>query len=189
MSRELVTAALDSLLKPVGFVRRAATWNRQSNSLVDAINVQKAGDSITVNVGVFYPDAYRKCWGREPPAFVDEAFCTVRTRVGRLLDRGELWWRLDDPGTVDDVVEKIRVYVLPFLEGMHTLDAMEQFLTASQVTKPRHPYPPPIIYLAILKDERGDKAGACALLTELGKKTLGAWKVGVREVAERLGCP
>jgi hypothetical protein len=47
-------------------------------------------------------------------------------------------------------------------------------------------YPPLVVYLAILMNERGDKAGARALLTELGKKTIGDWKPRISEIAETL---
>jgi hypothetical protein len=77
---------------------------------------------------------------------------------------------LSDRKTLDDVAAKITAYVLPFLDRMHSLDAMEQFLANAQVMKQK--YPPPIIYLAILKCERGDRTGACALLADLHKRTV-----------------
>ena len=49
-------------------------------------------------------------------------------------------------------------------------------------------YLPPIIYLAILKSEKGDITDACRLLSELGKKTVGKWSAKISEIAERLGC-
>jgi hypothetical protein len=188
MSTKPVIVRMDELLKPLGFARHKTTWNRKSDSFVDVIDVQtsKAGDTITINAGVFHPDVHRKCWATEPTAVVEEPSCTVRARVGQLLNGKDLWWRLDDARILDDVIEKLKAYVLPFLERMHSLEAMEQFLTSAQVTKQK--YPPPVIYLAILKSERGDRTGACALLTELGERSLGAWRTRIGEVAERLGC-
>ena len=110
----------------------------------------------------------------------------MRARIGRLIEGKDHWWRLTDEGIVADVVQKVAAYVLPFLERMHSLEAMEQFLMTAQVTKQK--YPPPVIYLAILKNERGDRTGACALLTELGEKSVGAWRTRIGEVAGRLGC-
>ena len=188
MNMKPVIARLDEVLKPLGFARHKTTWNRKSNSFVDVIDVQtsKAGDTITINSGVFHPDIHRKCWGTEPAAIVEEPSCTVRARVGQLLDGKDLWWRLDDARILNDMIEKLNAHVLPFLERIHSLEAMEQFLTASEVTKQK--YPPPAIYLAILKSERGDRTGACALLAELGKKTVGAWRTRISEVAGRLEC-
>jgi len=188
MSTKPVVTRMDELLKPLGFARHKTTWNRKSNSFVDVIDVQtsKAGDTMTINAGVLHPDVYRKCWATEPTAVVEEPSCTVRARVGQLLDGKDLWWRLDDPRTLNEVIENLNAHVLPFLEQMHSLEAMEQALTASGVT--RQKYPPPAIYLAILKSECGDRAGACALLAELGGKAIGAWRTRISEVAGRLGC-
>jgi len=183
-----IIVRMDEFLKPLGFARHGATWNRKFDSFIDVIDVQtsKAGDTITINAGVFHPDVYRKCWATELSGVVEEPLCTVRIRVGQLLDGKDLWWRLDDPDVRDDLVDKITAHVLPFLERMHSFEAMEQFLMSEQVTKQQ--YPLPTIYLAILKDERGDRVGACALLAELGQKTLGGWRTRIREVSERLGC-
>jgi len=188
MNTKSVITSMDELLKPLGFARNKTTWNRKSDSFVDVIDVQtsKAGDTITINAGVFHPDVHRKCWATEPTAIVEEPSCTVRARVGQLFDGKDLWWRLDDARILNDVVEKLNAHVLPFLERMHSLEAMEQFLTDRQVMKQK--YPPPAIYLAILKSERGDRTGACALLTELGEKSVGAWRTRIGEVAGRLGC-
>jgi hypothetical protein len=188
MSTKAVIARMDEFLKPLGFARHKAIWNRQADSFVDVIDIQtsKAGDTMTINAGVLHPEVHRKCWAAEPPAVIEEPLCTVRVRVGQLLDGKDLWWRIDDVRTLGDVAEKVTAHVLPFLERMHSFEAMEHFLTIAQVTKQK--YPPPVIYLAVLKSERGDRIGACALLTEFGKKTVGAWRTRIAEVAGRLGC-
>ena len=188
MSTKAVIARMDELLKPLGFTRRKATWNRRSNSFVDVIDVQtsKAGDTMTINAGVLHPEVHRKCWTTELPAVIEEPECIVRARIGQLLEGKDLWWRVGDARILDDVAKKVAAHVLPFLERMHSLAAMEQFLTNAKVTKQK--YPLPIICLAILKSEQGDRTGACALLTELGEKSVGAWRTRIGEVAERLGC-
>ena len=188
MSTKAVIARMDELLKPLGLTRHKATWNRRSDSFVDVIDVQtsKAGDTITINAGVLHPEVHRKCWATELPAVIEEPECIVRARIGLLIDGKELWWKINDAGILDDVAEKVVAYVLPFLERKHSLEAMEQFLTNAKVAKQK--YPPPVIYLAILKSEQGDRSGACALLTELGEKSVGGWRTRIGEVAGRLGC-
>jgi len=75
----------------------------------------------------------------------------------------------------------------PFVERMHIRDAMEAFLVASEVVKQK--YPPDIVYLAILRNERGDREGACAVLAELQQNALGgAWRSRIGEVTQRLDC-
>jgi hypothetical protein len=79
-------AGLDEDLGPLGFERLDRTWNRQSTRFVDVVDLQisKAADSVTLNVGVLDPD-YEACWGTEASKIVDEPSCTVRTRIGHLL--------------------------------------------------------------------------------------------------------
>jgi Domain of unknown function (DUF4304) len=188
MSKRVVIARLDSLLKPLGFGRQKMTWNRRIDSVVDVVDVQvsKAGDAITVNVGVLDTEAHSTLWGSEPPAFVQQPVCTVCARIGKLIDDKDKWWQLSDSAIGDDMAEKIEVYVSPFLEQMHTREAMEQWLMDAQVVKKT--YPPPIINLAILKSFLGKVAQGCALLAELQKKPIGDWGARVTEVAGRLRC-
>jgi len=188
MSKKRVIARMDAILLPLGFVRHKATWNRSSGLFVDVIDVQISSsiDSMTINAGVLHLDVYKLAWGTEPPAVIEEPDCIVRARVGQLIDNKDLWWQLDDSQIVDDVAEKVTALVLPFLEPMHSFDAMQQFVKSSLPKKQR--YPLPIIYLAILMSEQGDRAGACRLLTDFGKKTVEGWRTRIGEVAERLGC-
>lgn len=86
MKMKKMTERLDGLLKPLGFVRRKATWNRKSDSLIDVVDLQvsKAGDTVTINSGIVDKDVHEICWGKQLPIFVREPFCTVRSRVGQL---------------------------------------------------------------------------------------------------------
>lgn len=183
-----VVTKLDNILRPLGFSRRKATWNRTTGAYVDVIDVQtsKAGDAVTVNCGVLVPDVYVRCWGGEPPRFVEEAACSVRSRIGQLLDGRDIWWTVGHDRSADEILEKVTAYVLPFLDRMHSPEAIEGFLTSTLVVNQK--YPPPIVYLAIIKFDRGDTTGARALLDELHKKTVPAWQRRISEVAQRLGC-
>jgi hypothetical protein len=187
MNARDVAEELDGALKPLGFRRQKTTWNRKFGSFVDVVDVQvgKAGDTITVNAGVLHPDVHAKCWG-DLPQSIQEPSCTVRARIGQLVDGKDLWWQLDADGVAGEIAEKVNIHVLPFLEQMHSLDAMERFLTNAQVVKQK--YPLPIIYLAILKYEQGDVDAACRLLVDLKKKTVGAWQGRISQIAEKLSC-
>jgi Domain of unknown function (DUF4304) len=188
MSAKPVIARLDGVLKPLGFERQKTTWNRKSGSFVDVVEVQtsKAGDTITINAGVVHPDVHAKCWGDDLLKFIEEPSCTVRVRIGQLIGEKDLWWKLDAADVADDIADKVNSRVLPFLEQMHSTDAMEQFLTNAQVVKQK--YPPPIIYLAILKHQQGNAKAACALLGELERQTVGAWQGRISQIAETLSC-
>lgn len=182
----VVVQALDELLLPLGFRRQLDVWNRRVGPLVEVIDVQvaKVGGRMTVNVGALDPDLYSQCWGQAPPSFVRDPQCTVRTRLGPLIDGSDFWWPMGSPG----LCNAVEAYAVPFLERMHAPGAMEEFLMSSTASKKKHPYPPPVIYVALLMDKRGDRSGACALLDELQERVLGAWRTRVREIALRLGC-
>jgi hypothetical protein len=188
MNPTAVVKRVDELLTPVGFARQTLTWNRKSGSFIDVVDIQvsKALDAVTVNVGVLDPQIYKCCWGADPPALVDEAHGTVRARIGQLVDQTDIWWPIEDPQTPQTVAEAVAEHVLQFIERMHCRRSMADFLLASNVL--RQKYPPPIIYLAILKHDAGDKAGACSLLTDLQEDVRGAWRARVSELMMTLGC-
>jgi hypothetical protein len=189
MSSRTILTRIDAVLKPLGFAWHKVTWNRKSPPFVDVIDVQtsKAGDSMTLNAGVLHQTVHSISWGTEPAAVIQAPSCTVHVRVGQLVDGKDVWWQLDDQAILDDVVGKLGARVLPFLTSMHSIVAMVQFLMSTEA-KRKYPDPWSIIYLAILKSEQGDNAGACVLLAEFRKKAGEAWKSRIGEVSARLGC-
>lgn len=188
MNTKTVIAQLNQLIAPLGFVRRKTTWNRESGSLVDVIDIQvsKAGDAVTANVGVLDRGIHEIFWGDRSPDFVEEPHCTVRARIGALVEGKDIWWQLDDSRCAADLAAKISSHGLPFLERAHTAEAIERHLTDARVTKRK--YPPDIVNLAILRFGQGDKIGARALLIELQKSNIGSWRARVGEIIERLEC-
>jgi hypothetical protein len=187
MTRLATAKRLDAQLAPLGFDRRNVTWNRTVGQLIDVVNLQvsKEGNAVTINAGVADPEVYAICWGDELTRSVDEPSCTVRARVGRLLDDIDVWCPIDDPETSEQIEDVGTRAVLPFIERMHTRESMADFLD----TDPARPgYPPPVIYLAILRHLTGDKRGACEILDALSRTARGAWETRVAEVAGRLGC-
>lgn len=187
MNTKPVVAQLDQLLGSLGFARQKMTWNRKVGPFVDVVDLQpsKTGDALTVNAGVLHPGVHKVCWGDDAPAFVEEPSSTVRARIGQLLDGKDIWWRDDDENVASEIVEQVRAHVVPFLDRMHSGEALAEQLKSFGVTKQK--YPPPIIYLAVLMWQNGDVAGANTLLNELRKQTVGAWQTRVADVIERLG--
>ena len=183
-SKRLV-APIDGVLKEHGFVRKKMTLNRRSESLVDVVDLQvsKAGDAVTLNAGVVDREARRLLWGPETDQFLQVPECTVRSRPGELIDGRDVWWALDDEEAAEKIA-RTRVHrVLPFLERMHDPLAMEAQLAPHGA---KH-YPPPIIYLAILKQRRGETAEAESLLRVLHDRTTGPWRERVGTVFASLG--
>lgn len=188
MAARTIATKLDKDLLPLGFVRARSTWNRAADPFIDVVDIQrsKSGDMITLNAGVFHRSLYERCWGSEAPAFVKEPFCVVRARIGQLHDGAGSWWSLDSPTLEQELIGSLRTYVLPFLQSMHSIDAMERFLASEEVEKKN--YPPPILYLALSRAELGDKPAACEMLALLRSKTTAAWKARVDDVIKRMGC-
>jgi len=187
-TKQGILTTLDASLLPLGFVRREATWNRGVEAMIDVVDIQinKLGDSMTMNCGVLHPASYVRCWGRPVPEFVEEPDCTVRARLGQLVDGHDRWWPLDDPGLAEDMFQQLVAYGILFVVGMHSIHAMAQFLVTTGSVRKRRP--PETIYLASLKLEGGDSAAACALLHEFRQKAIGAWATSTDEILARFGC-
>jgi hypothetical protein len=190
MDKKVVVAAFDRLLKPLGFARKGRMWNRRIGLIVSAIDIQtsKAADSITVNLGVLDPEVYLRLWGREPRKVIDASECTVFTRAGMLIDNRDKWWPIEDTGIAEDMVAVVTEYGLPFLERMHTREALEGWIVDTEVGR-KHPNPVLIMNLAILKHLSGEEIECCEILRAFEGKVIGAWRTRCGEIAKELGCP
>lgn len=188
MNAKAIIEHVDGMLKPLGFARQKQTWNRRFGTFVDVVDLQlsKGGDTVTSNVGVLHREVYATCWGNCCPNFIEEPHCTVRMRLGELAGAKDVWWKLDADNVVTSVGDALIRDGIPFMNQMHSVDAMEHFLTNAQVEKKR--YPLPIIYLAILNHEQGNRSTACRLLSSLKEKTIGEWLNRIDQVAARLSC-
>lgn len=188
MSAASIIARLDRELTPKGFRRKKATWNREQDSFVEVIDIQtsKGGDTVTMNAGVLSRSVYSACWGRDAEPFIEEPFCTVRARIGQLLDNKDLWWDVSDVSAIDEMTDCLEGRILPFLERMRSLGGMRDWLASTGVPSSKSPLPS--ICFAVLQSQLGDTDDACAVLADLERKTLGAWKARAQEVAARIGC-
>ena len=188
MSTTSIIDRLDHELKPRGFDRKKATWNRDHGSLVEVLDIQisKSGDTVTMNVGVLSRPIYFACWGRNAKLFVEEPECTVRARIGQLIDNKDRWWDIESASTADEMILCLSERVLPFLERMQSSEEMRNWLVSTGA--PSSKYPPPALYYAVLQSQLGNLDDACATLIALERRALGAWKGTAREVAVRIGC-
>jgi hypothetical protein len=184
-----IARAIDDLLQPLGFARREGAWNRNHDGLIDVVSLQidKAGRRLTIEAGVLHPVAYSTCWDKPVPDFVDVPECTIRTRVGQLIDNHDHWWLLDEPSVASEIVESVSTLLLPFLERNNSAEDLVQWLIASAPV--RHLRPPETAYLAILQREQGRTAEACALLQRFRQKVLGDWKPKADTLMAKLDCP
>jgi hypothetical protein len=188
MTAASIIARLDRELTPIGFRRKKATWNRERDAMVEVIDVQtsKGGGAVTMNVGVLSRPIYVACWGRDAEPFIEEPFCTVRARVGQLLDNKDRWWDVGGAGAAEEMVDCLGARMLPFLERMRSLQDMRDWLASTGMPSAKSPLPS--ICFAVLQSQLGEIDAACTALAELERKALGAWKARAQEVAVRIGC-
>jgi hypothetical protein len=103
-----------------------------------------------------------------------------------LIDGRDLWWKIDAEALGQTIAKCVVEYVLPFAERMHSRQAMARWLADAGAGKKE--YPQQSLNLAILHGLLGERSKSCALLAELQRKEIGAWRTRAAEVATRMGC-
>lgn len=163
-------------------------WNRQFEWFTDVVDLQfsKSGDRVTVNAGVTHSALYARCWGKALSARVEIPQCIAKVRSGELLHDDDTWWPTESMSAMEGIPNVITTKVIPFLDSMHSMQALETFLREKNVIRQR--YPPSIIYLAILMCDRGERDGACSILGDLERTSVGGWKARIRDVSKSLHC-
>ncbi len=123
-----IADAVAPALRQMGFKRSSTTWNRRVGDFTDVINIQvsKSLDRVWVNVGVAEAHAYVSSWGVALPSFVPEGECTVRTRLGILINGHDSAWMIQDPAVPKEIENQLRTVGLPYLERLHTYEEMEK---------------------------------------------------------------
>jgi len=203
---EMIRRTLHPSLMEKGFTHKARTWNRNVGWYIDVVDVQVGrwsradeGD-FTVNVGVFVPSVYKVFWGEDAPPFVAEERCVVRARLGALKNDGglaednlkarptDLWWDFDASTDLEALGREVSELVvdlgLPFLEGLHSIEAVHRFLMTPHAER-QVSVPYAYCYLAIIKAQMGDDIGAKRLLEHVGQRWH-SWQAVTSRVADQL---
>lgn len=188
MTRRELTAHLDGILGPLGFARSQLTWNRRAGEFIDVIDIQfgKARPEFAINVGVLALEVCSMFEGQGLLGFVEESRCNIRTRMSALVDGRDKWWPIEGGGGNPDISAMLADYAIPFLDRMHSLVAMKDWLVAQNVVGKK--YPPPIMYLAIIDHRLGNAQASCFMLGELRQRSPEAWGPKIDHVLDRLGC-
>ena len=183
MTKKQLISKLDEVLEKYQFYRSGQVWNRGYTDFVDVIDLQisKAKDTFTINVGVADKFVMQACWGMDGSDVVEEPKCTVRTRLGELMHGRDFWWNLTDEDGVDEVLSGIQAAAIPFLQRNHSVDYMIETLENDPANRR---YPPGIIYLALLHHQSG-KSSRCREMFGTMKLT-GAWNQKASEILATL---
>ena len=178
MVENLIKKYIKPLLKRYGFKKINFTWNRSKNGLVQVIDFQlsrfssSGRNDFTINLGVFDPNIWSTCWGKEIPKFVNEEDCFPRIRIGELLSNSpekalDHWWvcncETNEEKLGKEIIELLEQKCLPFLDRMLTHNSVVTFYSSYSACL----MPIEKIYLAIIKHSIGNIDSSINLLNEV----------------------
>jgi hypothetical protein len=139
-----IQTALTPWLRGLGFRKRARSFNRSSNDgLTHVVEFQMGRSeppgtvaipgfreslygSFTIHLGVHVPEVERRFGSSIDGAWIPEARCSVRQRLGPLIKEGaDLWWAAKaEPAVIDDVRKGLESFGIPFLDRLGTRERM-----------------------------------------------------------------
>lgn len=119
-------------LKPLGFKKKANNFYLQLSEIGQIINIQKSQSSnssnilFTINIGIFEPKFWLQIYDYQHtktiPNYPTEPECLIRKRIGELLNKGDIWYKIDNETDIKDLTfqikETIKEYILPFFNGL-----------------------------------------------------------------------
>jgi hypothetical protein len=116
-ARKILEERIASVLKPLGYSKRGATWHRDQGNVISVVNLQKSqwGDDFYLNLGVYL----KQLGTKERPAASE---CHVRCRAEALAEMPKL---SDDSNEVDAL---IRTVVVPWFDALKTPEQIGVFL-------------------------------------------------------------
>lgn len=196
MLKDLVKSHVAPLLKQHGFRKRDFIWNKSKDGLVQVVDFQLSRfssdeeEDFTINLGVFDPKVWEKCWAKKPPVFIKEEDCFPRVRIGRLLaeaseESTDHWWGCGTATNESKLGEEIGSLLerkcLPFLNDMLDRRCVVGFYSSD----PDRLMPIEKIYLALIKNSLGDTHASDELLSEVASVSK-AWAKRVAQVRSQL---
>jgi hypothetical protein len=185
MSRKSYVAALDKVLKPMGFTRKGKVWSRQVGTIVEKVDLQWsqfAGTTVNLWSGDTATDELLReaVPGTEPIVFFS-------TRLGHLIDGNDRWWK-NDPNGPAEVAELIALHAPAFFEGRRSLEDQARWFGRANprwtrsITGSR-------IYLALTLYRMGEVEEACRVLTNPPRTAPPSALALAESVRRWLGCP
>jgi hypothetical protein len=158
--------AVDAVLAPAGFVRdNPQLWVRQIGDYRDEIDLQVSISSNSTILNFAFTNlvtadivnAAAPAGSKFSSTFPDNF------RVGDLTDNYDKWWNRSDPDGPAHMAAAIRAYVLPFLDGLHSLEGVKAFLQTRVIAWRS---PAARLHLAVTQARLGDRAAALETLEE-----------------------
>jgi hypothetical protein len=138
----LIGLELAPYLKSMGFKKKARDFYRVDAESIAVINVQasqgNAGEKgrFTINVGRYFPAIAKVQDKTLSGSHPKEYECTVRERLGALMDGNDKWWVVDTATDNAEIASELRYVVerfaMPWLQRIATLSGLRQNPARSQ---------------------------------------------------------
>jgi hypothetical protein len=161
MTRKSYAAALDEVLRPMGFTRDGKQWSRKVGTIVEKVGLQWSQFAGTT-VNLWSRDsATDELLRKAVPDTDGIAFGT--TRLGQLIDGNDRWWK-NDPSGPAEVAELIKLHAERFFEGHRCLEDQARLFGRANPRWTRS-NTPNRIYLALTLYRMGEVEEACRALT------------------------
>lgn len=134
---DAVEAMVYAVVKPLGFRKFGRTLHRfvggdisQVIHFQNGCPQQDVHDVLWVNLGIRVPECFERTFAPgKQKRYYHEYECNIRTRLGELADGRDAEYDLrEDPEEIGkDVVEKLKLYVLPLYEKVTSRDAVLEY--------------------------------------------------------------
>lgn len=118
-----------SVLKPLGFKKKANNFYRQLPDLGQIVNVQKSmfyskeHISFTINTGIFIPEywlVYYDYHDGNIPEYPTESACAIRQRIGDLRYKRDTWFEISSDTDIEvlkrETSDNVTNYIIPYFE-------------------------------------------------------------------------
>ena len=194
------------LLKSRGFSKKGRTHNRKAaGGIIHAINFQMGQHPIgenyvvpglrenlyglfTINLGAFLPCVYEVEQQKPSPAFVQEPYCSIRSRLGQLASGKDQWFNLgaDPDELTEQVMKLLHQFGLPFLDIFNSYEAVLTYYDENGKL-PGCPSPRSALVAAIIANQTGNTETARALLTKAKSGAIKPFREHVAKIAGRIG--
>jgi hypothetical protein len=187
MSRKSYVAALDGVLKPMGFTREGRAWTRRVGTVVETVDLQTSSIAGTTANLWSYDKATGDLLREAIPWKPDVGVAITAWRIGELMDGRDRWWKNDPNGPVE-LAEAIRLHAPPFFEGRRSLEDQARLFGRAAPRWQRGDTGRRMC-LALTLYRMGELEEACAALQNPPRTIPASWLAEAESVRKWLGCP
>jgi len=187
MSRRSYVAALDEVLKPMGFTREGKEWSRRVGTVFEVVDLQVSSIAGTTANLWSYDAATNDLLKEAIPWKPDITMALSAWRIGELTTGYDRWWK-NDPNGPAELAEALKIHAPPFFEARRSLEAQAAGFGRA-ANKWNKSDTDRRIYLALTLYRMGELDEACQALRNPPKTTPSSWLAEIESVRRWLGCP